>query len=117
MASDLRGPGDGCRFVLSTGDEVVLPPHDSFYAQVVARNQGLISEEEQKRLRAARLLIAGCGSIGGAVIEPLVRMGAEHLVLAEPDGYDLHNMNRQSVRLQDLGRNKAAVFQERLRDI
>ena len=105
------------RFTLSNGQEIELPPHDEFYAQLVARNRGLISEGEQERLRRATLLVAGCGSIGGAVIEPLVRMGAEHLVLAEPDGYDMHNMNRQSVRLQDLGRNKAEVFQERLRDV
>jgi tRNA A37 threonylcarbamoyladenosine dehydratase len=107
----------GARFTLSNGQAIELPPHDEFYAQLVARNRGLISDAEQERLRRATLLVAGCGSIGGAVIEPLVRMGAEHLVLAEPDGYDLHNMNRQSVRLQDLGRNKAEVFQERLRDV
>jgi len=68
------------RFILSNGQEIELPPHDEFYAQLIARNQGLISDEEQARLRTANLLIAGCGSIGGAVIEPLVRMGAEHLV-------------------------------------
>jgi ThiF family protein len=105
------------RFALSNGQEIELPPHDEFYAQLVARNRGLISDEEQERLRTTTILVAGCGSIGGAVIEPFVRMGAEHMVLAEPDGYDLPNMNRQSVRLQDLGRNKAEVFQERLRDV
>jgi molybdopterin/thiamine biosynthesis adenylyltransferase len=68
-------------------------------------------------LRTSTILIAGCGSIGGSVVEPLVRLGAERLMLAEPDGYDLHNLNRQSARLQDLGRNKAEVLQERLRDI
>src|SRR5438067_3367544 len=109
--------GDENRFRLSNGQEIALPPHDQFYAQLIARNRGLITEAEQERLRQSTLLVAGCGSIGGAVIEPLVRMGAEHLVLVEPDGYDLHNMNRQSVRLQDLGRNKAEVFQERLRDV
>src|SRR5947207_2912290 len=107
----------GNRLTLTTGQEIELPPHDEFYAQLTARNRGLISDEEQQRLRSAHLLIAGCGSIGGAVIEPLVRMGAEYLVLAEPDGYDLHNMNRQSVRLQDLGQNKAEVFQERMWDV
>jgi hypothetical protein len=61
--------------------------------------------------------VAGCGSIGGAAVEPLVRLGCEHLILAEPDGYDIANMNRQSCRLQDVGRNKAAVFVERMREI
>src|SRR5260370_26671405 len=41
---------------------------------------------EQQMLRRAGILVAGCGSIGGAVVEPLVRMGAERLVLGEPDG-------------------------------
>jgi molybdopterin/thiamine biosynthesis adenylyltransferase len=94
-----------------------VPPHDEFYAELTTRNGGLVTEEEQARLRTATILIAGCGSIGGAAVEPLVRIGCERLVLAEPDGYDIANMNRQSVRLQDVGRNKAEVFKERMREI
>lgn len=94
-----------------------VPPHDEFYAELTTRNAGLITDGEQQRLRKATILIAGCGSIGGAAIEPLIRIGCEHLVLAEPDGYDIANMNRQSVRLQDVGRNKAEVFQERMKEI
>jgi molybdopterin/thiamine biosynthesis adenylyltransferase len=104
-------------FTLSNGQSVDLPAHDEFYAQITVRNRGLISEADQQRLRSATILVAGCGSVGGAAVEPLVRLGAERLILAEPDGYDLHNINRQSVRLQDVGRNKAEVFQEGMRDI
>jgi molybdopterin/thiamine biosynthesis adenylyltransferase len=107
----------GEQHALSTGEHVTLPPHDEFYAALTERNRPLISDHEQARLQRSLILVAGCGSVGGAVIEPLVRLGAENLILAEPDGYDMHNMNRQSVRLQDLGRNKALVFQERMRDI
>ena len=94
-----------------------IPPHDEFYAELTTRNAGLITDGEQQRLRKATILIAGCGSIGGAAVEPLIRIGCEHLILAEPDGYDIANMNRQSVRLQDVGRNKAEVFQERMKEI
>ncbi len=94
-----------------------LPPHDEFYAEFTKRNLGLVTPEEQERLRGATILIAGCGSIGGAAVEPLIRLGNEHLVLVEPDGYDIANMNRQSVRIQDVGRNKAEVFQERMREV
>lgn len=83
-----------------------------FYAALTARNRGLLSDHDQQLLRCSRLLVAGCGSIGGAVVEPLVRLGAGHLVLAEPDSYELHNLNRQHARLPDLGRNKAAVLAE-----
>ncbi len=116
MPDPTPSPG-GTTFTLSNGSQIALPPHDEFYAQITVRNRGLIDADDQSRLRTANILIAGCGSVGGAAVEPLVRMGAESLTLAEPDGYDLHNINRQSVRLQDIGRNKAEVFQEHIRDI
>lgn len=115
---DLPPPGGpGPTFTLSNGSQIALPPHDEFYRQITVRNRGLIGQDDQQRLRTANILIAGCGSVGGAAVEPLVRMGAESLTLAEPDGYDLHNINRQSVRLQDVGRNKAEVFKESVADI
>lgn len=118
MAADPTKPAEhGGPYTLSNGQEFTLPPHDAFYEQFITRNQGLISPEEQQRLRAATILVAGCGSVGGAVIEPLIRLGAERLILAEPGEYDLPNINRQSVRLQDIGRNKAEVFRERMADI
>ena len=116
MPDPTPSPG-GTTFTLSNGSKIALPPHDEFYAQITVRNRGLIDADDQRRLRTANILIAGCGSVGGAAVEPLVRMGAESLTLAEPDGYDLHNINRQSARLQDIGRNKAEVFQEHIRDI
>jgi tRNA threonylcarbamoyladenosine dehydratase len=84
--------------------------HDQFYAALTARNRSLLRVDEQRRLRDATLLVAGCGSIGGAAVEPLVRLGAEHLLLAEPDVYELHNLNRQHASLADVGRNKAAAL-------
>jgi molybdopterin/thiamine biosynthesis adenylyltransferase len=116
-APDLTPLSGGSTFTLSNGSQIALPAHDEFYRQITVRNVGLIGGDDQRRLREANILIAGCGSVGGAAVEPLVRLGAERLTLAEPDGYDLHNINRQSVRLQDIGRNKAEVFQENMRDI
>jgi ThiF family protein len=92
-------------------------PHDAFYSQLTARNRGLVDAVEQQRLRRTTILVAGCGSIGGAVVEPLVRLGAEHLLLAEPDGYELHNLNRQNAAVADVGRNKARVLAERVHQI
>lgn len=99
------------------GDGRPLPSHDEFYRELTTRNTPLVTPEEQERIRTATILVAGCGSIGGAAIEPLIRLGCENLILAEPDGYDIANMNRQAVRLQDVGRNKAVVFAERMREI
>jgi hypothetical protein len=101
----------------TTDEGIRAASPDVFYAQLTSRNRGLVGDEEQQRLRHTTILVAGCGSIGGAVVEPLVRLGAERLVLAEPDGYELHNLNRQQARLADVGRNKAHVLAERVREV
>ena len=87
---------------------------DSFYRELTTRNGGLISESSQQSLRQATVLIAGCGSTGGAAIEPLVRLGAERLVLADNGDFELNNLNRQPAGLEDLGCNKALVARSRI---
>jgi tRNA threonylcarbamoyladenosine dehydratase len=102
---------------LSTGEEILLPDREEMYAELTLRNRGLISNVEQMALRRATLLIAGCGAIGGATIEPLTRAGAESFILAEPGTYDYNNANRQNMRIQDVGKNKAVAFAEKMPDI
>lgn len=102
---------------LSTGEDVLLPDREDLYAELTLRNRGLIGNAEQMTLRRATLLIAGCGAIGGATIEPLVRAGAENFILAEPGTYDYNNANRQNMRIQDVGKNKAVAFAEKMPDI
>ena len=70
-------------------------PETAHYREMTRRNQPSISREEQSALRATRILVAGCGSIGGAPVVPLVRLGAERFVLCEPGDYELNNLNRQ----------------------
>lgn len=100
---------------LDAGGRALDP--DAYYAALTARNRGLVSEAVQARLRSARVLVAGCGSVGGAVVEPLVRFGAERLTLADPDTYGLANLNRQRAGVDDIGQNKAAVQAGRARQI
>lgn len=87
---------------------------DDFYAELTTRNTGFVSAELQRSLRAARVLVAGCGSTGGAVIEPLARIGVGDLTLADNGSYELNNLNRQHALLADLDRNKAVVGAERI---
>jgi ThiF family len=84
-----------------------------FVDEALTRNGSLLTGFEQSSLAAARLLIAGCGSVGGAALEPLVRLGVGSLRLADPDSYDITNINRQLCLLADVGRNKAEVLAER----
>jgi hypothetical protein len=88
-----------------------------FYAELTRRNAGVIGPADQEVLASATVLVAGCGSIGGAAVEPLARLGVQHLVLADPGEYELNNLNRQNATMADLGRNKAEVAAERVRAI
>ncbi len=79
------------------------------YDEFTSRNRGFIPPESQQRLRAATVLVAGCGSTGGAVVEPLTRLGVEDFVLADNGTYELNNLNRQSAGQRDIGQHKAEV--------
>lgn len=93
------------------------PERSSFLADFRLRNRGLIAADDQRRLDAARIAVAGCGSTGGAAVEPLVRAGAMHLALYEPGTYEINNLNRQRATVAAIGRNKAAWLAERAREI
>ncbi|WP_460072565.1 ThiF family adenylyltransferase [Streptomyces sp. YKOK-I1] len=84
--------------------------------EAVSRNQEIVSEREQAALRAATVLVAGCGG-GGAVVEPLARLGVLRFRLADPDVFDVSNLNRQACALADVGRSKPLVLADRVRAI
>jgi len=92
-------------------------PETAHYREMTRRNQPSLSRKEQGALRGVRILVAGCGSIGGATIVPLVRLGAERFVVCEPGEYELNNLNRQAADVADIGRNKAEVQADRARAI
>lgn len=84
-----------------------------FLREFHSRNAGIVDEGEQGALMALRVLIAGCGSVGGSAVEPLVRLGVGALTLADPDSYEASNLNRQICLYSDLGRAKVEVAAER----
>lgn len=83
-----------------------------------ARTEILIGAAGIERLRAARVLVAGLGGVGGYAAEALGRSGIGHLTLLDHDVVSSSNLNRQLLALHStLGRPKAAVMAERLHDI
>ncbi|HEX8082985.1 MAG TPA: ThiF family adenylyltransferase [Solirubrobacteraceae bacterium] len=92
---------------------------DELYWARVRRNLGWLGETEeqwranQEKLRDATIGIAGAGGIGGAALARLVRMGARHLRIADPEQFEASNVQRQlGASLDTLGRNKAEVTAE-----
>ncbi len=83
------------------------------YEELFFRNFSIFTREEQEKIRRGRVLIVGCGGIGGTVAVILARSGVEHFTLLEFDRYDLSNMNRQiGCFAETIGRNKAEVIRE-----
>lgn len=82
------------------------------------RQEMMLGGEAQERLRRAHVIIFGIGGVGSYVAEALARAGVGALTLVDSDTVGETNMNRQLCALQStLGRYKAEVMAERIRDI
>lgn len=82
------------------------------------RTRILLGDEGLARLASKHILIAGVGGVGGAAAEAIARAGVGRITLLDHDTVNLTNLNRQLVALHStLGRRKAEVMAERLRDI
>lgn len=82
------------------------------------RNCGLIAAQDLARLLQSRVLVLGCGGLGGHVAELLARSGVGGIRLVDNDVFDESNLNRQrfcSERV--LGQPKARVVRDALADV
>ena len=88
------------------------------YEEAFVRNLGLVSADEQQRLRTSRVAIVGMGGVGGVHLETLARLGVGRFTIADPDTFDVANTNRQyGARVSTMGRPKVEVMAEAVRDI
>jgi molybdopterin-synthase adenylyltransferase len=72
-------------------------------------------EDAQARLRAARVVVLGCGGLGSWALCGLACAGVGTLVLVDDDRVELSNLNRQLLyRAADVGRPKVEVAAEAL---
>lgn len=72
------------------------------------RNIGVLGMEGQAALLRSRVAVAGCGGLGGWIIELLARAGVGELVLFDGDSFDESNLNRQMMATEEnMGTSKA----------
>ena len=82
------------------------------------RNMGIMNEHEQTLLANTRVAVAGAGGVGGIHALTLARLGVGKFVIADPDEFELVNINRQfGATHRTVGRKKAEVIAEMLVDI
>ncbi len=88
------------------------------YDAAFCRNRGLINPQEQEKLRASRIAIAGMGGVGGIHLVTLARLGIGAFHIADPDRFEVVNFNRQyGATVRALGQSKAEVMAREAQDI
>lgn len=77
-----------------------------------ARNIPALTKSECEALRQKRILVVGCGGLGGHIIDQLARIGVGFLRVVDGDVFETSNLNRQllsSVPLLGISKAKAAA--------
>ncbi len=88
------------------------------YSKRFSRNIGILSAEEQTRLKNSAVAVAGVGGLGGQALVNLARMGIGKFVIADIDTFDIANTNRQAgATSKTEGKLKIDVMKEMVSDI
>ena len=78
----------------------------------------VIGEDDFSILNKSKVLVLGCGGVGGYVVEALARSGIGTLVIVDFDNIDESNINRQIIALDStVGLKKVDVLEKRIKDI
>jgi adenylyltransferase/sulfurtransferase len=90
-----------------------LPRFHEAEAEVYARHLDIPGHDQQV-LGDARFVLVGGGGIGSIVGLGLVRSGARHIAIVEPDTVDRTNLTRQFYYQSDLSKKKALRLADNL---
>ena len=78
------------------------------------RNSPSLTEQESQLLREKRVLVVGCGGLGGYLIELLTRIGVGSICAVDGDVFEESNLNRQLLAEESLlGKSKAEAAKAR----
>ena len=83
-----------------------------------ARNIPALTEEECRTLQKKRVLVVGCGGLGGHIIDQLARIGVGFLRVVDGDVFEASNLNRQLLsETALLGASKAIAAADKIRRV
>ena len=83
-----------------------------------SRNIPALSKDNMEKLAGSKVLIVGCGGLGGNIIEHLARAGVGSITAVDGDVFEESNLNRQILSLSDnIGQKKALAAAERVKAI
>ena len=83
-----------------------------------SRFEKIIGKENLSCLQEKKVLVLGCGGVGGYVVEALARSGIGTIILVDYDIIDITNINRQIIALDStVGKKKVKVLEKRVKSI
>jgi molybdopterin/thiamine biosynthesis adenylyltransferase len=97
---------------------ITITTENTTMADRYERQQELLGPEGQALLNQKRILIVGCGGLGGFLLEYMARLGVGEITAVDGDVFDASNLNHQLLSSEALlGHSKAAAAAERARQI
>ncbi|NYB50983.1 MAG: HesA/MoeB/ThiF family protein [Methanobacteriaceae archaeon] len=92
--------------------------NEETYWEMIDRQKGILDRDQQMLLKKSLITVIGCGGIGGAALEMLVRMGVEKVRIVDKDVFELTNINRQLMsNMKRIGTPKTEATIEELLSI
>lgn len=91
--------------------------YEHFYHEFTKAAGDFVSMELQEKLRHAKLVVAGCGSIGSPVATTATRSGMEDITMADPDVVEESNLARQDYTYDQVSINKSIALRDNLKRI
>lgn len=89
-----------------------------FYEKAFSRNIGILTLEEQQKLKNTRVAIAGLGGVGGIYMLSLTRIGIGKFNVADFDDFSVENVNRQAgADTTSFGHPKVATMERKAKEI
>jgi molybdopterin/thiamine biosynthesis adenylyltransferase len=83
------------------------------YYDLFSRNLGLITQEQQEKLKNSKVCVFGAGGIGGTAFEILIRSGIGSFAIVDKDYFEASNINRQIFCFTDtIGKDKVEAAKD-----
>lgn len=86
------------------------------YWEIISRQMSIVTKSQQTRFKNSKIAVIGCGGIGGAAIEMIVRMGVGEINIVDSDVFDMSNLNRQVMSsLDSLNQSKSEITNKKIK--
>ncbi len=87
------------------------------YSGRIERNIGIVSYEEQEKIRKSKVAVLGVGGLGAPLAINLALVGCESFVVADFDVVERSNLNRLPYSVETIGKRKIDVIEKQLKGI